>query len=336
MTSSAFSAIYLTRDSNNGFSAAVHTVSNEALIQATPSADATLAVSYSTMNYKDGLALTDAAPVVKTWPMVAGIDAVGHVVESQHPRWHVGDAVILNGWGAGESHWGGLAQRARVRGDWLVALPSAFTELQAMAIGTAGYTAALSVLALERFGVSPAAGDVLVTGATGGVGSIAVALLSARGFRVTAATGKLAQAPYLKQLGATTVIDRASLSAPGKPLQKEQWAAAIDTVGSHTLANVCAQCERGGVVAACGLAQGMDFPATVAPFILRGVSLLGIDSAMAPLPKREAAWALLAQSLDPARLAAMTHVVGLAECFDVAHALIAGKVRGRVVVDVNR
>ncbi len=331
-----FRAIHLSRNSHGQFCAAIRTVPLTSLVQATPDADVTLAVSYSSMNYKDGLALTDTSPVIRQWPMVAGIDAVGRVLESRHARWRVGDRAILNGWGAGESHWGGLAERVRVRSDWLVALPAAFTELQAMAIGTAGYTAALSVLALERFGVNPSQGEVLVTGATGGVGSIAVALLSARGFRVTAATGKLAQATYLQQLGATAVIDRSALGIPGKPLQKERWAATIDTVGSHTLANACAQCQRGGVVAACGLAQGMDFPATVAPFILRGVSLLGIDSAMAPLPQREAAWALLAQCLDPIRLETMTQIVGLAECFDTARALVAGRVRGRVVVDVNR
>jgi acrylyl-CoA reductase (NADPH) len=236
----------------------------------------------------------------------------------------------------GESHWGGLAQKARFKGDWLVAPPAPFGTRQAMAIGTAGFTAALCVMALERHGLTREQGDVLVTGATGGVGSIAVALLAARGYRVVASTGKLAETEYLKSLGAAEVIDRAELSAPGKPLQKERWAAVVDSVGSHTLANACAQTRAEGAVAACGLAQGMDFPATVAPFILRGVSLLGINSVTVPRPRREAAWQLLAQSLDRAKLDAMTRVVALGEVFDVARDLLAGKVRGRVVVDVNR
>lgn len=335
MPTSTFNAICLARDGAT-FSATVRPMTDDELMLATADADVTIAVSHSTINYKDGLAITNTSPVVRKWPMVAGIDAAGRVTASTHSRWRVGDAVVLNGWGAGESHWGGLAQRARFKGDWLVALPSAFTERQAMAIGTAGYTAALCVMALEQHGVAASAGDVLVTGATGGVGSVAVALLSARGYRVTAATGKATEADYLKMLGAAAIVDRNELSAPGKPLQKERWAAVVDAVGSHTLANACAQTRYGGAVAACGLAQGMDFPATVAPFILRAVALLGVDSVSAPMPKREAAWALLAESLDSSRLDAMTRVVSLAESIDVARAILDGKVRGRVVVDVNR
>jgi acrylyl-CoA reductase (NADPH) len=268
--------------------------------------------------------------------MVAGVDCAGRVAASQDPRWRVGDRVVLNGWGASEQHWGGLAQKARVRGEWLVALPSNFTTRQAMAIGTAGYTAALSVVALERLGLQPSQGDVLITGATGGVGSIAIALLAARGYRIVASTGKPAESDYLTRLGAGQIIDRKELAAPGKPLQTERWAAAVDSLGSHTLANVCAQIRRGGAVAACGLAQGMDLPATVAPFILRGVSLLGIDSVMAPLPRRQAAWQVLSESLDPARLESMVREVPLAGAFDVAREILEGRNVGRVVVDVNR
>lgn len=335
MNPAAFGAIFLALDEHGRFSADLRTLTPQQLREATPSADVTIQVSHSTLNYKDALALTHRASVVRRWPMVPGIDAVGRVVQSTHPRWTVGDAVMVNGWGLGESHWGGLAQFMRASGDWLMALPAAFSASQAMAIGTAGYTAALCVLALEQFGDLCAHDEVLVTGATGGVGSIAIALLSARGFRVTAATGKPEASGYLQDLGATQIIDRNTLAAPGKPLQKEQWAAAIDTLGGHTLANVCAQMRRGGAVAACGLAQALDFPATVAPFILRGVSLLGIDSAMAPMAKRQAAWGMLAQSLNLRLLDAMTQVVGLAQCFEVARQLMAGQRRGRVVVDMR-
>ena len=249
-----------------------------------------VAVDYSTINFKDGLAITGRSPVVRKWPMVAGIDGAGTVLDSSDPRWKTGDRVVLNGYGVGETHWGCLAQRAKLKGDWLVKLPDAFTTRQAMAIGTAGYTAMLSVLALERGGVNgpvrPGDGDVLVTGASGGVGTVAIALLSKLGYRVTASTGKTAEADFLRALGATDVIDRAELSAPGKPLQKERWAAVVDSVGSHTLVNACAQVRYGGVVTACGLAQGMDFPASMAPFILRGVTLAGIDSVMAAMPLR--------------------------------------------------
>jgi acrylyl-CoA reductase (NADPH) len=329
-----FKAIQLTRNGDQ-FAAAVRDLDDAALAAATPDDDVTLAVEYSTINYKDGLALTNKGPVVRAWPMVAGIDAAGTVIDSRSAVWKPGDQVILTGWGVGESHWGGLAQRARFKSDWLVALPAGMTTRQAMAIGTAGFTAMLSVLALEAQGVTAAAGEVLVTGASGGVGSVAIALLAQRGYRVVASTGKAAEADYLKSLGAAEVIDRATLSAPGKPLQKERWAAVIDAVGSHTLANACAQTRYGGTIAACGLAQGMDFPSTVAPFILRGCKLVGVDSVMCPLPLRRQAWQRLVTDLDRAKLDAMTRVVPLAGALDVAREILAGQVRGRVVVDVN-
>jgi len=286
------------------------------------------------VNFKDGLALTNKSPVVRQWPMVAGIDAGGVVESSSHPDWKPGDHVVLNGWGLGESHWGGLSQKVRVKGDWLVRLPKGMTLRQSMAIGTAGYTAALCVMALDKLGVTQ--GEVLVTGATGGVGSIAVALLAKRGYRVVASTGKLSEEAYLKALGAGEIIDRNTLSSPGKPLQKERWAGVVDSVGSHTLANACAQTVTEGVVAACGLAQGMDFPVTVAPFILRGVTLAGINSVMVPIARREKAWDLLAKDLDPAKLESMTEEIALAQAVERAPDVLAGKVRGRLVVDVNR
>jgi acrylyl-CoA reductase (NADPH) len=267
--------------------------------------------------------------------MVAGIDGAGTVVESRHPDWKPGDAVVLNGWGVGETRWGCLAQLASVKGDWLVPLPETYTPRQAMAIGTAGYTAMLCVLALERHGVAPGAGDVLVTGATGGVGSVATAVLSKLGHRVVAATGKSAEADYLRQLGAAAVIDRAELATPGKPFQKERWAAVVDAVGSHTLANALAQTRYGGVVAACGLAQGSDLQTTVLPFILRGVTLAGVDSVMATLPLRRLAWQRLSSDLDPARLEAITQEISLDQAQDKARDLIDGKVRGRVVVTID-
>jgi len=330
-----FQAIVLNRNGEQ-VDAAVRSLSEDELERQTPGTDVLLEVEYSTVNYKDALALTNRSPIVRRWPMVAGIDCAGRVAASADARWHVGDRVILNGWGASEQHWGGLAQKARARAEWLVALPAKFTTRQAMAIGTAGYTAALSVAALERSGVQPGQGDVLVTGATGGVGSIAIALLAARGYRAVASTGKLGEADYLKHLGASEIIDRKELSAPGKPLQAERWAGVIDALGSHTLANACAQLKRGGAAAACGLAQGMDLPTTVAPFILRGASLLGIDSVMAPLARRQAAWQLLAESLDPARLESMVREVPLAGAFEVARDILNDRIRGRVVVDVNR
>ena len=329
---SLFQAIYLTRDDER-FDASVRALDDERL----PVADGavTIAVAHSTLNYKDGLAITDRSPVVRRWPMVAGVDGAGVVAASEHPGFGVGDRVILNGYGVGETHWGCLAQRARLAGDWLVRCPDALSTHDAMAIGTAGYTAMLSIMALEDAGLQPDGGDVLVTGASGGVGSIAVALLATLGYRVVASTGRLDETSWLRQLGAAEVIDRATLSGAGKPLQKERWAAAVDSVGSHTLANVCAQMRYEGLVTACGLAQGMDFPASVAPFILRGVTLLGIDSVMAPQARRQAAWARLAADLDLAKLASITRTIPLADAIPTAHELMAGRVRGRVVVDVN-
>jgi acrylyl-CoA reductase (NADPH) len=310
------------------FSAVVREVGDDFL----PDGDVDLAVEYSTLNYKDALTITNSSPVVRSWPMVAGIDGSGTVTASRHPAWKAGDKVVLNGFGVGESHKGCLAERARLKGDWLVRRPDALTARQAMAIGTAGYTAMLCVMALERHGLTPGAGDVLVTGATGGVGSVAVALLSRLGHRVVASTGKASEAAYLTGLGAASVIDRAELGAPGKPLQKERWAAAVDALGSHTLVNACAQTRYGGAVAACGLAQGFDLPGTVMPFILRGVSLLGVDSVMAPLPLRQQAWQRLAKDLDPARLESMVTEIALDAAIAQAPAMLAGKVRGRVVV----
>ena len=297
--------------------------------------DVTLRVTHSTLNYKDGLALTGRSPVVRRWPMVPGIDLAGEVLESASPEWRPGERVVLNGWGLGETHMGGYAARARVEAGWLVPLPNAFSPAQAMAIGTAGYTAMLAVLALERHGLSPADGAVLVTGAVGGVGSVAVALLARLGWHVIASTGRAAEADYLRALGAAEVIDRAELSAPGKPLGRERWVAAVDAVGSHTLANALAGTRRGGAVAACGLAAGMDLPASVAPFILRGVALLGIDSVMCPRPRRLEAWRRLAADLDPGRLSSMTRTVRLDEVLALAPRILDGQVRGRVVVTVG-
>jgi acrylyl-CoA reductase (NADPH) len=324
-----FQALVL--EKNPDFKAAVRTVDDSFL----PEADVTIEVAYSTINYKDALAITNRAPVVRSWPMVAGIDGTGTVVESNAPAWMVGDAVVLNGFGVGETHKGCLAGKARLKGEWLIRRPPAFSARQAMAIGTAGYTAMLCVLALERHGVKAGDGEVLVTGATGGVGSVAIALLSRLGHKVVAATGKSAESSYLRSLGASDIIDRAALSAPGKPLQKERWAAVVDAVGSHTLANACAQTRYGGAVAACGLAQGMDFPATVAPFILRSIALLGVDSVTAPLALREQAWARLARDLDPALLDTITTEITLAETVDAAQRLMAGQVRGRMVVNTQ-
>lgn len=300
-----------------------------------PDGDVLVDVAFSTLNFKDGLAITGASPVVRSFPMVPGIDLAGTVRESSHPDWNAGDKVVLNGWGVGETHWGGLAQVARLKGDWLVPLPAAFDEKQAMAIGTAGYTAALCVDALIDAGVEPEQGPVLVTGATGGVGSIAIALLKAAGFEVHALTGKPGEADYLKDLGAGEIVDRSTMSDKGKPLQKELWAGVVDTAGSHTLANACAQTRYGGAVAACGLAQGFDLPATVMPFILRGVRLLGIDSVMAPRAPRLKAWERLARDLDPAKLDAIGQQIGLGEAIETAKKFMSGDVKGRYVVDVN-
>ena len=300
-----------------------------------PEASVAVDVAWSTINYKDGLALTGKGPILRKFPIVPGIDLAGLVTASIHPAWKPGDRVVMNGAGMGESRWGGLSQRARVDGDWLVRVPEAFDLRQAMAIGTAGYTAMLCILALERQGVTPASGEVLVTGASGGVGSVAIAVLAGLGYSITASTGKLEQGAYLRSLGAGAVIDRHELSQPGKPLQKERWAAVVDSVGSHTLVNACAQTRYRGTVAACGLAQGMDFPATMAPFILRGVTLCGVESVMAPKPLRLEAWARLARDLDPRKLEMMTTGIGLGEAIAAAERILAGQVRGRIVVDVN-
>lgn len=301
--------------------------------QVLPEGDITVSVSHSTINYKDALAITGKGPVVRKFPMVPGIDLVGTVESSDSARFNVGDSVLLNGWGVGEVHCGGLATKARLKSDWLIALPHAFSPQQAMAIGTAGYTAMLCVIALERQGVTPDKGNILVTGANGGVGSFAISLLSRLGYRVVASTGRPEESDYLMALGASDIIDRATLSEPGRPLGKELWAGAIDSVGSHTLANVCAGIQYGGSVAACGLAQGMDFPSSVAPFILRGVSLMGIDSVMRPLADRVEAWDRLAQLVDAQHIDSISKTIGLAEVIPAAADLLAGSVRGRLVVD---
>lgn len=324
-----FKALLLEKD-DAGFRAGVTMLDETRL----PDADVLVQPAYSSINFKDGLALTQRAPVVRAWPMVPGIDGAGTVLESRHADWKPGDRFVHNGWGVGETHWGCLAQRARLKGEWLVRLPEAFTPRQAMAIGTAGYTAMLCVMALERHGLKAGDGDVLVTGATGGVGSVATAVLARLGYRVVASSGKLSEAGYLGRLGAAQVIDRAELAAAGKPLQKERWAAVVDAVGSHTLANALAQTRYGGVVAACGLAQGSDLPTTVMPFILRGVTLAGVDSVMAPRALREQAWARLARDLDPALLETMIEEVPLEGAIEAAQRLMSGQVRGRVVVRI--
>ncbi len=297
--------------------------------------DVTVRVTHSTVNYKDGLAMTGKAPVVRRWPMIPGIDFAGIVESSSHPEFKPGDEVVLNGWGTGETHLGGYAQYSRVKGDWLVPLAPGLTRAEAMAIGTAGYTAMLAVMALEAHEVVPAKGPVLVTGAAGGVGSVAVALLSKLGYKVAASTGRPAEEAYLRELGASEIIARQDLSNPGKPLGRERWAGAVDSAGSHTLANVLAQTAYGGAVAACGLAQGMDLSTSVAPFILRGVTLAGIDSVMAPKPKRLKAWARLAQDLDRGKLAAMTQTRSWKDALTLAPDILAGKVRGRTVLEIG-
>jgi acrylyl-CoA reductase (NADPH) len=321
-----FKALIL--EKNPEFSASVREVDDGML----PEGDVTVDIAYSTINYKDALAITNRSPVVRSWPMVAGIDGSGTVVESASAKWRPGDQVVLNGFGVGETHKGCLAGRARLKSEWLLRRPSRFSAREAMAIGTAGYTAMLCVLALERHGIRAGDGEVLVTGATGGVGSTAVALLSALGHKVVAATGKPGEADYLKSLGAAAIIDRAELAAPGKPLQKERWTAVVDAVGSHTLVNALAQTRYGGAVAACGLAQGFDLPGSVMPFILRGVALLGVDSVMAPMGLREQAWNRLARDLDPARLASITTEIPLSGAIEAAERLMQGGVRGRIVV----
>ena len=326
-----FSAISIDK-TDAGYQAALRELDESEL----PDGDVTVRVSYSGMNYKDALAITGKAPVVRRFPMVPGIDLAGVVEHSDSPSYAPGDRVLVNGWGIGETHWGGLAQRARVSADWLVPLPDAISERQAMSIGTAGYTAMLSLMTLESHGLTTDSDDVLVTGANGGVGGFAIALLARGGYSVVASTGRPVEADYLRRLGATTIVDRTELSGPGRPLGKERWAAAIDSVGSHTLANACAGTKAGGAVAACGNAQGMDLPATVAPFILRGVRLLGINSVTQPHDKRVAAWNRLAAELDLDLLPAMSREVGLSEALSVADDLLDGRVRGRIVVDVNR
>lgn len=330
-----FRAIHLSKNPDNTTHAELKNIEDQELPRL-EAGGVTVEVEYSTLNYKDALAITGRSPVVRKFPMVPGIDFCGTVAASDHPDWRAGDQVILNGWGVGETHWGGLAQRARVDGNWLVRLPANLSAHDAMAIGTAGYTAMLCVMNLERQGITADSGEVLVTGATGGVGSFAVSLLASLGYRVVASTGKKEEAEFLQNLGAAEVIDRASLSAPGKPLQKERWAAVVDSVGSHTLANACAATRYGGVVTACGLAQGMDLPMSVAPFILRGVRLIGTDSVMAPRNVRNEAWSRLAAELKPSAIESIARTVGLAEALELAPRLLAGSVRGRIVVDVNR
>jgi acrylyl-CoA reductase (NADPH) len=326
-----FDGLLLTR-ADDGTTRAAVTAIDEAQL---PEGEVRVDVAFSTVNYKDALAITGKSPVVRKFPMVPGIDFAGTVAESSDPRYKPGDAVLLNGWGVGETHWGGLARKARVKADWLVPIPAGLDARQTMAIGTAGYTAMLCVMALQDRGVTPAAGPVLVTGANGGVGSIAIALLARLGFEVHASTGRVAEAEHLRRLGAKEVIDRAPLGEPGKPLQKERWVAAVDSVGSHTLANVCASLRYGGTVAACGLAQGMDLPASVAPFILRGVTLAGVDSVYAPQARRLVAWQRLASELPRDLLDANTETIALDAVAELAPRLLAGQVRGRVLVDLQ-
>lgn len=299
-----------------------------------PEGDVTIKVTYSTLNYKDALAITGKGPVVRSFPMIPGIDLVGIVEESKNEKFKVGDNVLLNGYGVGETHCGGLAEKARLKSEWLIPLPTAFSPRQAMSIGTAGYTAMLCVIALEKNGITPDKGEILVTGANGGVGSFAITILAKLGYTVVASTGRVEESEYLKKLGATEIIDRASLSEPGRPLAKERWAAAIDSAGSHTLANVCASLKYGGVVAACGLAQGMDLPTTVMPFILRGITLAGIDSVMRPTVDRIEAWDRLAAILEAGVFDDIAKEISLEETIETAEKLIAGKVRGRVVVNI--
>ncbi|WP_370321126.1 MDR family oxidoreductase [Oricola sp.] len=327
-----FKAILISRDEDKKQSVNVETLAVDDLMEG----DVVVNVEASTVNYKDGLAITGKSPVVRHWPMIPGIDLAGTVESSDHPDWKPGDKVILNGWGTGETHYGAYAGKSRIKGDWLIARPESISALDAMAVGTAGYTAMLSVMALERHGITPDRGPVAVTGASGGVGSVAIALLAKLGYHVIASTGRASEEDYLKGLGAAEIIDRAELSEPGRPLGKERWAAAIDSVGSHTLANLLAQTTYGGAVAACGLAQGFDLPATVMPFILRGVSLLGIDSVMAPKALREEAWARIGTDLDAGKLAALSTTIGFDDIIDTAHGLLDGKVRGRVVIDMAK
>jgi len=325
-----FHGILIEKD-DNGYRAEVKKIDDSTL----PEGDVTVKVSYSTLNYKDALAITGTAPVIRNFPMIPGIDLVGTVEHSDSDKFNTGDMVLLNGFGVGEVHCGGLAEKARLKSEWLIPLPKGLSARQAMAIGTAGYTAMLCVIALEKNGITPNKGDILVTGANGGVGSFSIAILSKLGYKVTASTGRVDQADYLKKLGVSAVIDRATLSEPGRPLSKERWAGAIDSVGSHTLANICASMKYGGVVAACGLAQGMDLPASVAPFILRGVTLAGIDSVMRPIEDRLEAWQRLSEILDPEIFEDISTDISLAEVVGAAKDLMSGKIRGRVVVKIS-
>jgi acrylyl-CoA reductase (NADPH) len=326
-----FRAILVNKD-DQGYRAELGLVDEVSL----PEGDVRVKVLYSTLNYKDGLAITGKGPVVRSFPMIPGIDFAGEVLESASPDFKPGEMVLLNGWGVGEGHWGGLAQQARVKAEWLIPLPKGFSAKQALAIGTAGYTAMLCVMALQQHGLKPDDGEVLVTGAAGGVGSFAITLLKKLGYRVVASTGRLSEADYLKKLGASEVIDRTALSEPGKPLAKERWAAVVDSVGSHTLANACAQTKSNGAVAACGLAQGMDFPSTVAPFILRGITLYGINSVTIPKEKRILAYEQLNQLVDKQTLDEISQEISLEDALKYAQDLMAGNVRGRLIVDVNK
>jgi acrylyl-CoA reductase (NADPH) len=328
--SETFKAILVSRDADKKQSVEIVDLGEIDLMEG----DVTVAVEATTVNYKDGLAITGKAPVIRRWPLVPGIDFAGTVISSSHADWRKGDKVILNGWGVGETHFGAYAGRARVKGDWLVPLPDGISAHDAMAVGTAGYTAMLCVMALERHGILPDRGPVVVTGAAGGVGSVAVSLLSSLGYHVIASTGRNAERPYLIDLGAAEVISRDELSQPTKPLAKERWAGGIDAVGSHTLANVLSMTAYGGAVAACGLAGGMDLPSSVAPFILRGVSLLGIDSVMAPKAVRLEAWRRIGTDLDLKKLAGLSTTIGFDDIIAAAHDIVEGKIRGRVVVDM--
>ncbi|WP_099865769.1 acrylyl-CoA reductase (NADPH) [Pararhizobium haloflavum] len=327
-----FKAILVSRDEDKKQSVAVADLTLAELMEG----DVVVEVEATTVNYKDGLAITGKGPVIRRWPMIPGIDAAGTVVSSEGDAFKAGDKVLLNGFGVGETHLGAYARYARLKSDWLIARPDGMSAMETMAVGTAGYTAMLSLMALERHGITPDSGPILVTGANGGVGTVAISLLSKRGYSVVASTGRLGEADFLKSLGASEVIDRAELSEPGKPLGKERWAGAIDAVGSHTLANALAMTQYGGAVAACGLAQGMDLPSSVAPFILRGVSLLGIDSVMAPKPLRIEAWKRLSAELERDKLESLTTTIGFDGIIDAAHAILEGKIRGRVVVDMMR
>ncbi|WP_205967685.1 MDR family oxidoreductase [Paraglaciecola sp. 20A4] len=325
-----FKGILINKD-EQGYRAELQDINENVL----PEGDVTIKVLYSTLNYKDGLAITGKSPVVRHFPLVPGIDLVGVVEHSDSADFNVGDLVINNGFGVGEKHSGGLAQKARMKSEWLIPLPTAFTPKQAMIIGTAGYTAMLCVMALQKNGVTPNKGEILVTGANGGVGSFAITILSKLGYTVVASTGRLDESPYLKALGASEVIHRDTLSSPGKPLAKERWAGVIDSVGSHTLANACASTKYGGTVAACGLAQGMDFPASVAPFILRGITLAGIDSVMRPIEDRKEAWQRLSDILEPSVFDDIAQEINLEQVVEAATKLLDGEIRGRVVVNVQ-